>query len=172
MNAPDLRGLAAREAGGVQDLREIVHKRWLAGFVRRWHANPDLHHVHDINQGHAGRVAVLLETIFPWTTTRAALWAALTHDMGEGVGDLPGPVKARSAALARAHAAEERAELDDLGIMHDATAEDWARIGLCDRLDAYKTAVHFAPHLAEREEWRAARAWIEREAAGYGVRVI
>lgn len=171
MNNP-LLDLAAREAvTGTRDLRDTIHQRWLAGFVRRWHANPHLHHLHDYNQGHAGRVAVIGKTLWPdWS--QEALWAALTHDMGEGVGDLPGNAKRRYTALSVAMETAEADELHRLGIRHSATDREWQQIKFCDRLDAYKVAAYFAPQCLTERDWIEARAWIETRAAEYGVRVI
>jgi hypothetical protein len=136
-----------------------------AGFVRRWHVNPDLSHTVDRLDGHHGRTARLMLALWP-DTSAAALRYALTHDDGESkVGDVPATHKGAHVTCD----AEDRARFCIWGPDPDLTATDRRRVKLCDRLDAYMWAKHHAPHVMNGDGWPEARRWIMREAEKLGV---
>ena len=150
-------------------IRHMI-KRWRATLLRRWHRNPDLAHTVDTLAAHQGRVAILLCTIWPDTGT-SALWAALTHDMGESaVGDVCGQAKRENQKLATMLHEIEAKHADDLGLAHKVTPVEATRIKFCDKLDAYLWAKHNTPHIvASDEDWQKVRDWLYSQAMELGV---
>ena len=132
-----------------------------AGFVHRWHTNPDLCHTVDRIDAHQGRVARLMLALWP-ETTAAALHYALTHDDGESVvGDAPATSKGAFDAVM----AEASARRSIWPGLVDLPAEDLARIKFCDRLDAFMWAKHHAPHTLKADGWPEARQWLQEHAS-------
>jgi hypothetical protein len=127
-----------------------------AGFVRRWHANPDLCHTGDRLDGHHARVARIILALHPDPSV-ALLKAALTHDDGESVtGDIPAPAKDGDSAAE--HSARCDIWGDDCFAKLDVIELRWLKFA--DKLDAYMWAKHHAPHSMDIDEWRAARVWV------------
>lgn len=137
-----------------------------AGFVHRWHANPDLCHTVDRIDAHQGRVARLLCHL--WPDSRAeAIHYALTHDDGESVvGDQPATTKG-AFDLTQAEAVARRAIWPGEVSL---TSVELLRIKMCDRLDAYFWARHYAPQTLLGDGWPECRDWLLATAEDLGVR--
>ena len=125
-----------------------------AGFVRRWHTNPDLAHTCDRVDAHSARVARIILALHP-DPSAALLRAALTHDDGESeIGDLKGPAKEADSALADAlRQTEEQAAREIWGTMPRLEGNDARWLHFADRLDAYMWAAHHAPHALGSDGW-------------------
>lgn len=141
-----------------------------AGFVTRWHTNPDLCHTNDRIDGHSARVARVILALHP-SPSLALIRAALTHDDGEsGVGDVKAPAKDADETLSALLTGAERAhrmllwgpdpELSDLD-------RDW--LHFADRLDAYMWASHYAPHALTSDGWPEAKDRLKRLASDLGI---
>lgn len=147
-----------------------LHRIFLAGFVRRWHTNPDLCHTCDRVDGHAARVARFL--IYLWPQSRLeVLRAALIHDDGEiAVGDMSTTVKNRRPDIAYGLAEIEAAEINAIwGTPDSLTIDETDRIKFCDRLDAFLWAKHHAPHVLDDDGWPEAQRWLQAQAYRLGV---
>lgn len=137
-----------------------------AGFVRRWHTNPDLAHTGDRLDGHHGRVARLLLALWPASSSREILIAALTHDDGESVvGDMPATVKGAGVTCAAEDAARRAIWGNDPGL----TEVERARLKFCDRLDSFMWARHHAPQVLDGDGWPEAREWLHSQSIEMGV---
>lgn len=134
---------------------------WRAGFVRRWHANPDMAHLDDLNAAHQGRCAVLALKLFPSWVNFGLLVACVTHDLGESVvGDLPYTRRDRSFAAALDEA--ESVVLADMGFPEKDQLPPLQarRLKFVDRLDAYLFARHRAPHVLTGDGWPEQHDWL------------
>ncbi|MEM8822058.1 MAG: YfbR-like 5'-deoxynucleotidase [Pseudomonadota bacterium] len=144
-----------------------VRDAFRAGFVRRWHANPDLADTIDPVHGHAGRVARLVALLHP-NPSAQVLIAALAHDDGEiVVGDLSAPFKRENPDIAiAADAMEARHPARIWGADPLANLEPFDRdlLKLCDRLDAYLWVQKHAQYIPAQPAWREARDWLLSEA--------
>ncbi len=147
-------------------------RAWLASFVRRWHANPDLCDMIDPVGWHGGRMAILALHYWP-DASRALLVACLTHDLGElGPGDVPHSAKRRDATLKATLDRLEVVELADMGMCFDLNdPQDRRRLKWLDRLDAYLMARKHRPELMQRADWRLDEAWVWHEAQAMGVAI-
>lgn len=141
----------------MPDLRAIFR----AGFVRRWHTNPDLAHTVDRIDGHSARVARIILALHPDPSLHL-IRAALVHDDGESVvGDVPATFKNASAM----RDAEYLASVDLWGHwMQPLGDTDRAWLKFADRLDAYMWARHHAPHVMTGDGWPEALEWLWCEA--------
>lgn len=136
-----------------------------AGFVRRWHTNPDLAQTGDRLDGHQGRVARLLLALWP-SSSREILIAALTHDDGESVvGDMPATVKGAGVTCAAEDFARQAIWGPDPGLAN----LERARLKFCDRLDAFMWARHHAPQVLDGDGWPECARWLLDEASRLGV---
>jgi hypothetical protein len=134
-----------------------------AGFVQRWHTNPDLAHTCDRIDGHSARVARIILALHP-SPDLTLIRAALIHDDGESVvGDVKAPTKDGNRDLADAL---DRAEWDAVDALwghypaEGCSTEDRAWLKFADRLDAYMWAAHHAPHVLTGDGWPEAREWL------------
>ena len=135
---------------------------WLASHVRRWHANPALAHTQDPVAAHSARMGILALTIWP-DASRALLVACLTHDLGEhATGDVPTTAK-QDPQLRDALDRIEAQAIAAMGLQSDLTLTDQRRLRHLDRLDAYLWAEFHRPDLMARDDWRAARAWLDQD---------
>ena len=141
-----------------------------AGFVRRWHSNPDLCHTVDRIDGHSARVARIILALHPLPSV-ALIRAALTHDDGESVtGDFPATLKQANPAFARAlRSTEFKARTDLWGLDPPICRVDERWLKFADRLDAYMWAAHHAPHIMDRDDWPELLTWINETADVLGV---
>jgi hypothetical protein len=146
----------------TRHLERIFH----AGLTRRWHTNAHLNGTCDRLDGHQARVARIILALWP-DASRELLIAAMTHDDGEWItGDIPatfGKTADQASYEAAAYITIWGNKLPRL------SEEDWTKLHLADKLDAYKWAQHHAPQIMEDAEWRDAWAQIEAMAAGLGV---
>lgn len=145
---------------GMADILAIFR----AGFVRRWHTNPDLAHTCDRIDGHSARVARIILAMHP-NPSLALVRAALIHDDGESVvGDIPpSPYKRQLAAESGSFPDKmEDCAIADLwgwtAYEVDAGHAEWLKFA--DRLDAYMWAAHHAPHVLGVDGWPEAREWL------------
>lgn len=149
----------------MSDIAEL----WLSGFVRRWHMNPSLSDLDDYTCAHQGRCAMLVIALFP-DHSHDLLRAAVTHDGAEvRVGDLSAPFKDCAGDLVQAHAALEHIQLDCMGLRVDLVPDDWDRLKLVDRLDAYLFIALRRPTELHQPDWRDATFSLEAMAGQLGV---
>ena len=143
-----------------------------AGFVRRWHSNPDLCHTVDRIDGHSARVARIILALHP-SPSVALIRAALTHDDGESVtGDMSAVCKHENPQLlSRLARVEYIARTDLWGVDPDLGNVDGRWLKFADRLDAYMWAAHHAPHIMDRDDWPELLAWINQTADVLGVKI-
>lgn len=129
-------------------MSKYAFKIWRSGFVRRWHANPDLAHTAQTNAQHQWGCAVLAMQLFPGRYD--LLKACLLHDCGEvDVGDIAGPAKDADPDLRRLLRRAEGKKMEELGI-------DYARLPelkLIDMLEAWLWVCKHNPRLLSDEEW-------------------
>jgi len=149
-----------------------LYQAFRAGFVRRWHTNPELAHTNDRIDGHAGRVARIILMIHP-NPTVDLIRAALIHDDGEGVvGDMKAPTKDAFPVIADALEEMEyiaRCEIWGQHHIDHPGQNDGKWLKFADRLDAYMWAQHHAPSVLSGDGWPEARAWLEGQAIALGV---
>jgi len=146
----------------------ILRRVFRAGFVRRWHTNPDLAHTCDRIDGHSARVARIILALHP-DPSLVLVTAALIHDDGESVtGDVPMTAK-RGRLKTELNAAEGAALRGLWGDGPMLCGDDHAWLQFADRLDAYMWAAHHAPHVLDRDGWPEARVWLEDAADRLGV---
>jgi len=136
---------------------------WYATFTPRWHAGdsaPWLSRTGDAVGWHGARMAILAR--LTWADASPALiWACIAHDLGEAAaGDAPVAAKA-DPTLAGALDRIEGAAIAAMGMDYPLSARDRDRLKYLDRLDAYLWMQHHAPHLADRDDWRRDRAWLD-----------
>ena len=141
-----------------------------AGFVRRWHSDPDLCHTVDRIDGHSARVARIILALHP-SPSVALIRAALTHDDGESVtGDMGAMCKRENPQLAEMLAEAEYAARRALwGVDPYLRHVDHLWLKFADRLDAYMWAAHHAPHIMGRDGWPELLTWINETAESFGV---
>jgi len=141
-----------------------------AGFVRRWHSNPDLCHTVDRIDGHSARVARIILALHP-SPSVALIRAALTHDDGESVtGDMGAVCKYGNPQLLSLLARVEYIARTDLwGLDPNLVLADIQWLKFADRLDAYMWAAHHAPHIMDRDGWQKSLTWINEAADVLGV---
>lgn len=146
-----------------------LHKAFLAGFVRRWHTNPDLAHTVDRIDGHSGRVARIILMLHPDPSV-TLLRAALIHDDGESVvGDVKAPTKDKYPVIADAlEEMEYIARCEIWGHCEEFHERKWLKFA--DRLDAYMWAAHHAPHVMGGDGWLESWNWIWDQAGLLGCR--
>jgi len=125
-----------------------------AGFVRRWHSNPDLAHTVDRVDGHSARVAKFLMYLWPESRVEA-IKAALLHDDGEiSVGDMSFTLKRRRPDIAHGLDQIEAAHINEIWGSPDVmTSCELMRIKFCDRLDAFLWARQHAPQVLDGDGW-------------------
>jgi hypothetical protein len=131
----------------------MIHEAWKAGHVRRWHANPDLCHINDTTAAHAGRMAVMALQFFP-NDAWELFPAIAAHDNAEDVtGDVPFTFKHNNQDIAETIQKIEIKTLIKRGLAYVLSEDGYKRLKFLDRLDAYKTMLHYAPHLASQDVW-------------------
>lgn len=142
-----------------------------AGRVARWHANPDMAHIRETNAEHQWMVAVILLQLLPKDAAPLAehlTFAALHHDVGEVIGDLPAPFKDRRPEVAALHAEEEAKLREEMGAGFWLTAEERDWLSLADRLAAWVHVAHHRPELLVGDGWPEAGDWICAAASKLG----
>ena len=148
----------------------IIRNIFRAGFVRRWHSDPDMCHTVDRIDGHSARVARIILALHP-SPSVALIRAALTHDDGESVtGDMGAVCKYGNPQLLSLLARVEYIARTDLwGLDPNLVLADIQWLKFADRLDAYMWAAHHAPHILGRDRWVKHLAWINETADLLGV---
>lgn len=146
-------------------LRSILR----SGYVRRFHANPDLAHVGDTVAHHHGMVAQIVMAMHP-APSIDLIRAALHHDCGEMVvGDLPAPFKDSAPIVAAQHAAVEDEARLEMGLSWSLSHGDRHWIRFADRLAAYVHVRQVAPAVLGGDGWPEARADLSKMAIELGV---
>ncbi len=146
-----------------------LYQAFRAGFVRRWHANPDLAHTNDRIDAHSGRVARIILMWHP-APSIDLLSAALRHDDGEmAVGDMKAPLKVAHPNIAKHLDLIEARERRDIWGYDDSelTMEDQQWLSFADRLDALMWAAHHGANLL-RDGWPEAKGRLFVAAEGLG----
>lgn len=145
-------------------MSKYAFKIWRSGFVRRWHANPDLAHTAQTNAQHQWGCAVLAMQLFPGRYD--LLKSCLLHDCGEvDVGDVSGPVKDSDHDLKLALRRAEGKKMEELGI-------DYARLPelkLIDMLEAWLWVCKHDERLIWRDDWFEQKDEIIKRAKTLGV---
>jgi 5'-deoxynucleotidase YfbR-like HD superfamily hydrolase len=131
-----------------------IAKTWLAHRTQRYHTNARLAHIGQTNADHAHGVASICADLFPDACT-ALLRACLLHDAGEWkAGDLPQPFKAANPVIARHHEEVEQEFAQQItGWLIGLSEEDYARLKLCDALEAILFAAFHQPAVLDRADW-------------------
>ena len=141
-----------------------------AGRVRRWHTNADLSWTSDYIDGHSGRVARICLALWPDELELVA--QALMHDDGEhATADNASPFKqSMPENVADWYVMAENAGREQIwGDTRNANSWSFNRLKFADRLDAYQWAMHHKPELADRDDWRTAKARLFVQAEVLGV---
>jgi len=142
---------------------------WKSCHVARWHSNEHLAHTHDPLNGHSGRVAVLMRSLWPDAPANV-LWACVVHDLPEYiVGDVSAVSKQDNPKFNAALdilEAETAKKMECEYLLDDRWQE---RLNLCDRLDALLFAQLHRPDLMQRGEWIESKARIFGMADACGV---
>lgn len=140
-----------------------------AGFVRRWHCNPELSHTGDRIDGHSGRVARIILMLHPDPSVRL-LKAALIHDDGESViGDVKAPSKDANPEMALWLSEAETVARESIWGGDDALTDsenEWLKFA--DRMDAYMWANFHAPHVMGSDGWPEARERLLSQSTALG----
>lgn len=160
---------AARTHNGPQPRLAPLY---MAGEVRRWHANPALAREPQTNADHQGRCVQLLLMLNPGASP-ALIRATAFHDVGEVMGDLPATAKRAHPGMAAAHGLVETAARERLcGPDAILTPVERAWLHLVDRLEAAAFCIIRAPHEALRpgSGWQADLDRLTDAAAEMGVR--
>ncbi|MCJ8139499.1 YfbR-like 5'-deoxynucleotidase [Falsirhodobacter halotolerans] len=145
-----------------------LHSILRSGYVRRFHANPNLAHVGDTVAHHHALVAQIIFAAHP-APSIDLIRAALHHDCGEMmVGDLPGPFKDAAPALARQHEAWEQDALEGMGLRWTLSSKERAWLAFADRLAAFVHVQHVAPHVLMGDGWPEARTRLAERAEMLG----
>lgn len=143
-----------------------------AGRVTRWHSNPDMAHLRETNAEHQWMVAMILLDLWPHAQMTAIppalLGAALAHDLGEVIGDLPGPFKAARPDIASLHAQAEAGERLRMGVDYYLTPAECRWLDLADKLAGWVHVAHYRPDLLARADWQGSARKVLKAAAGLG----
>jgi 5'-deoxynucleotidase YfbR-like HD superfamily hydrolase len=152
-----------------QERRDNLHRKWRASFVRRWHSNADLSHTVDPIVGHSGRVAIIINHLWP-NCRKDLIVAAIHHDLSEYVtGDVRGDTKRENPKLDAELSRVERKAADDMGLSFDISEGEEVMLKFADKLDAYWWAIHHKPELAETADWKAAKGWLLQQSEKLGI---
>lgn len=155
-------------------MTETILDLWLSGETRRWYCNPAVSRLGQNNADHQGRCAQLVCALWP-DASRALIWAALHHDVGEyHAGDLSWLFKeSADPAVIEAHAAIEAQALAKIcgRPMPPLSAADGLRLKLVDRLEALIfVRIHLPQEYARLGSgWRVAEVRILAQAIYLGV---
>ena len=152
--------------GGPRPLAPL----YVAGEVRRWHANPALAREGQTNADHQGRCVQLLLMLHP-EASPALVRCMAFHDVGEVVGDLPGPVKRAHPGMAQAHAKIEAEARDHLcGALPWLTPVEARWLDLVDRLEAACFVISRQPGeaLRPRVGWKESLSRLQDDADALG----
>ena len=139
--------------------------------VNRWHSSPHpkLRTSGDTILRHQWRVVELLTSLWP-DAPLTAIDYAISHDSHEAqMGDIPSPEKAQwSADLRRLYEAREAEVRAQMGL--PTCPPEWAaRVGFCDRLDAYRWAAKHCPEALHDGGFPELREDLLRQAEGFGL---
>jgi hypothetical protein len=152
-----------------------LHDIFRAGFVRRWHSNPDLAHTDDRIDGHSARVARIIAAWHP-SPPPELLVAALTHDDGEeAVGDMKATFKGAFPEIAAALAVIEAAHVRRIWLGSavapvldaDLSPRDHLWLKFADRLDGLMWAAHHRADLSA-DGWPESITWLKQQAVALG----
>jgi len=147
-----------------------LKRAFRAGFVRRWHTNPDLAHIEDRIDGHSGRVARIILMLHPEPTVKL-LRACLIHDDGESVvGDMKAPFKDSHPEMALVLGEVEAQEIRKIWGGFYMTTHEAMWLKFADRLDAFMWAKHHAPQQMDGDDWTECLEWLKFEATRLNVR--
>lgn len=130
-------------------------KAWNAGFVRRWHTNPELCDTVDYDCGHQHRCTILLLLFWPdapsWLIT-----ATLIHDQGEcDAGDMAGPAKAKHPEIRTLLQIVESESIREQGFSHQKlTPEEKRRVKFVDYLDSYIWMLRHKSSMSRKKKWK------------------
>lgn len=161
--------LAARRQGGLAvSAAADLPLAWHAAQVRRWHAHPQLAHLGDSVGAHSARACALARAL--WPDDGALLGWIVEHDAAEAVlGDLPGPARARFAALDAAWASAEAEVAAAAGLRLPGDPGLLARARLVDLADRWLFVRLHRPDLLIAPEWVALRREVLAQARMLGV---
>lgn len=144
---------------------------WEAGFLRRWHANPDMCECGDTVSSHSHRMSVLAIHLFK--PSRALLEYIALHDLGEvGSGDVAYPFKKAHPDCYKTLEEFGDKTTEEMGfVMPILDNYEQAQLWLLDRLDSILFMYRYNPTLAlKKEGWVAGIKDVKKKADELGVR--
>lgn len=139
-----------------------ILKAWTAGFVRRWHVQPELSQTNDMNHGHQHRCVVLLLMFWP-DSSRASIIDTLVHDQGEvDAGDVSRPTKQKYPEIYDQLQIVEEESIAYQGFILDPIRPiELDRRRFVDSLDSYLWMLVHKPCLVNRPEWLAQKRHLD-----------
>lgn len=142
---------------------------WEAGFLRRWHANPDMCECGDTVSSHSHRMSVLACYLF-YPSKELLAYIAM-HDLGEvGSGDIAYPFKKSHPECYELLEGFGDKTVAEMGLVTpELSSLDKDQLWLLDRLDAHLVMLRYAPHLNKQKGWEVGREAIVRKASELGV---
>jgi hypothetical protein len=126
---------------------------WLAHRVQRYHTNPHLASIGQLNSDHCHGVASIIAILYP-EASADLLKAAIFHDAGErAAGDLSTTFKRANPFIAAAHAEYEDEERAKIAPQYDLEdfEQDW--LTMADHLEAILFCAFHRPGLLDRPDW-------------------
>lgn len=132
-----------------------ILKAWNAGFVRRWHTQPELCDTIDYDSGHQHRCTVLLLLFWPDAPDWLVI-ATIIHDQGEcDAGDMAGPAKTKHPEISTLLQIIESESIKQQGFSHrELTAEEKRRVKFVDYLDSYIWMLRHKSSMSRKVEWK------------------
>jgi hypothetical protein len=156
----------------MADLNPIL-KSWTAGFVRRWHTNPELCDTVDYDSGHQQRCALLLLGFWPGCS-RNALVRALIHDQGEcDAGDMAHPAKVKHPVIAELVWDVELDSIEQKQNLHwpQLAPYEQKRQRFVDYLDSYLWMWRHKPTMMRKPQWENHANELGEQALALGILV-
>jgi len=147
-------------------ITDNIFKAWTAGFVRRWHTQPQLVDSNDPDSGHQHRCTILLLLFWP-NSSRASIIDTLVHDQGEcDVGDMARPAKQSNPQVRNLLEEIEKVSILKQGFqLNDITNEELLRRKFVDLLDSYVWMLRHKPHMHKFSEWEEQRDLLDKWAS-------
>lgn len=151
-------------------ITDNIFKAWIAGFVRRWHTQPQLVDSNDPDSGHQHRCTILLLLFWP-DSSRASIIDTLVHDQGEcDVGDMARPAKQANPQVRDLLEAVEKQSILEQGFkLIEITDEELSRRKFVDLLDSYIWMLRHKPHMRKFPEWVAQQDLLDKWSSTLGI---
>jgi hypothetical protein len=133
-----------------------ILKAWNAGFVRRWHTQPELCDHIDYDSAHQQRCTILLLLFWP-NSSRSSIIDTVIHDQGEcDAGDMAGPAKQKHPEIRDLLNSVEFQSIMEQGFTYSSvTEEEFNRRKFVDLLDSYVWMLRNKCKMARKPEWKS-----------------